>query len=46
MTKISVYDIEGELIEKVADVNDTTTAEVIEALCGYLEEAKQDNGWR
>ena len=46
MTRISAYDIEADLIEKVADENDTTTAEVIEALCEYLEEAKQDNGWR
>lgn len=46
MTRISAYDIEAELIERIADENDTTTAEVIEALCEYLEEVKENNGWR
>lgn len=46
MTRINVYDVEAELIEKVADANDTTSAEVVEVLCGYIEEAKKDNGWK
>lgn len=45
MTNLTAYDVEAELINKVADVNDTTVAEVIEALCEYIEEAKEDNGW-
>ena len=46
MTNLTVYDVEAELINKVADVNDTTVAEVIEALCEYIEEVKEDNGWQ
>lgn len=43
MTKITVYDIEAEELEKIADVNDTTVAEVIEMLMDYAEEMKKDN---
>lgn len=43
MTKITVYDIEAEELEKIADVNDTTVAEVIEMLMDYAEEMKNDN---
>lgn len=43
MTKITVYDIEAEELEKIADVNDTTVAEVIEMLMDYVEEMKKDN---
>ncbi len=46
MTNITVYDIEAEIIERVAEDNDTTQAEVIEALMDYLEDVKKDNGWR
>lgn len=43
MTKITVYDIEAEELEKIAYVNDTTVAEVIEMLMDYAEEMKKDN---
>ena len=43
MTKITVYDIEAEELEKIADANDTTIAEVIEMLMAYAEEMKKDN---
>ena len=43
MTKITVYDIEAEELEKITDVNDTTVAEVIEMLMDYAEEMKKDN---
>ena len=43
MTKITVYDIEAEELEKIADVNNTTVAEVIEMLMDYAEEMKKDN---
>ena len=43
MTKITVYDIEAEELEKIADVNDTTVAEVIGMLMDYAEEMKKDN---
>lgn len=46
MTKITVYDIEAEELEKIADVNGTTVAEVVESLMSYAEEMKKDNGWR
>lgn len=43
MTKITVYDIEAEALEKIADVNNTTVAEVVEMLMAYAEEMKKDN---
>ena len=43
MTKITVYDIEAKELEKIADVNDTTVADVIEMLMDYAEEMKKDN---
>jgi hypothetical protein len=46
MMNITVYDIEAEQLEKIADANDTTVAEVIEMLMDYAEEMKKDNGLR
>jgi len=46
MTKITVYDIEANELEKIADDNDTNVAEVVEALMQYADEMKQDNGWK
>ena len=43
MQKILVYDIEAEALEKIADANDTTVAEVVEMLMEYTEEMKKDN---
>ena len=43
MTKILVYDIEAEELEKIADANDTTVADVVEMLMAYAEEMKKDN---
>ena len=43
MTKVTVYDIEAEELEKIADANDTTVAEVVEMLIAYAEEMKKDN---
>lgn len=43
MTNITVYDIEAEQLEKIADANDTTIAEVVEMLMTYAEEMKRDN---
>jgi hypothetical protein len=44
MTNITVYDIEAEELNKIADVNDTTVAEIVEMLMDYAEEMKRDNG--
>lgn len=46
MKQITVYDIEADELEKIADVNDTSVAEVIEMLMDYVEEMKKDNGLR
>lgn len=46
MTTIKVYDIEAEELEKIADANDTTIAEVVEMLMEYADEMKRDNGLR
>jgi hypothetical protein len=43
MQKILVYDIEAEALEKIADANDTTVAEVVEMLMEYAEEMKKNN---
>ena len=43
MTNIEVYDMEAEMLEKIADVNDTTVAEIVEMLVGYVEVMKVDN---
>ena len=43
MTKILVYDIEAEELEKIADVNDMTIADVVEMLIAYAEEMRRDN---
>lgn len=43
MTKILVYDVEAEDLEKIADTNDISTAEVVEMLMAYAEEMKKDN---
>lgn len=46
MKNITVYDIEAEELEKIADANDITIAEVIEMLIEYAEEMKENNGLR
>lgn len=43
MTNILVYDIEAEELEKIADANDVTVAEVVEMLMEYSEEMKKNN---
>ena len=43
MTNIKVYDIEAEMLEKIAKANNTTVAEVVEMLMGYVEVMKVDN---
>ena len=35
MTKITVYDVDAEAIEEIADENDMTIAEVFELLMEY-----------
>ena len=44
MKEIRVYDVEAEQLEKIADANDTTIAEVIEMLMQYADEMIKDNG--
>lgn len=44
MTNITVYDIEAEQLHKMADVNDTSVAEIVEMLMDYVEDMKRDNG--
>ena len=44
MTRITVYDIEAEQLDKIADANDTTIAEIVEMLMEYAEEMIKDNG--
>lgn len=43
MQNILVYDIEANELEKIADANDTTIAEVVAMLMEYAEEMKQNN---
>ena len=44
MTNITVYDIEANELEKIAEANDTTIAEVVEMLMDYAEEMKKYHG--
>ena len=44
MTKINIYDLEAEQLEKIAEANDTTVAEIVEMLMAYVDEMKKDNG--
>lgn len=44
MTKIAVYDVDAEAIEKIADANDMTIAEVFESLMEYAMDMIRDNG--
>ena len=43
MTTITVYDIEANELEKIADVNNTSVAEIIEMLMEYAEQMKNDH---
>ena len=43
MTKVLVYDVEAEELEKIADANDISIADIIEMLMVYAEEMKKDN---
>lgn len=43
MTKILVYDIEAEELEKIADANDISVADVVEMLMAYAEEMRRDS---
>ena len=43
MKKITVYDIEAEDLEEIADANDITVADVVEMLMAYVEDMKLDN---
>ena len=44
MIDITVYDIEAEELCNIAEVNDTTVAEIVEMLMKYAEDMKKDNG--
>ena len=46
MTNITVYDIEAECINNIADANDMSVADVMEMLMEYAEDMKRDNGLR
>ena len=43
MTKVLIYDIEAEELDKIADANDMSIADVVEMLMAYAEEMKKDN---
>lgn len=42
MTKINVYDVEAERIEKICNELDATEAQVIEALFNILDYSNED----
>ena len=43
MTKITVYDIEAEQLDKIAEANNTTIAEIVELLMQHAEDILSDN---
>lgn len=44
MKSIMVYDNAAEELEKIADANDATTAEIVEMLLEYVDEMRK-NYW-
>lgn len=46
MKSIYIYDIEADALEKIANDNDISTADVIEMLADYINDMKQANGLR
>lgn len=45
MTNIRIYDCEAEKLEKLAELNDTTVAEIIELLyTEHIEDTIKENG--
>lgn len=44
MTQITVYDIDTAAIDKIADVNDLSIADVFEMLMEYAEDMMRDQG--
>lgn len=38
MQNINIYDIEAERLEKYAEANDITVAELVEIMCEYLDD--------
>lgn len=43
MTNITIYDIEAEELEEIADANETSIAEVVSMLMEYVEDMKKEN---
>ena len=43
MTKIFIYDIEADELEKISDANDVSVADIVEMLMEYAEEMKKNN---
>ena len=46
MKSIMAYDIDSRLIERAAEKNDVTEAEIIEILCDYLNQAMEENNMK
>ena len=44
MTQIFVYDVSAEVLENMAEANDTTVAELVEMFLDFTEEVKENNG--
>lgn len=42
MTEIKVYETEAKTIERIAEANDMTSADIIEGLCEYMDELIAD----
>ena len=45
MQNILVYDTEAEALEKIADANDITVAEIVEMLIEHIEQVKDECNW-
>lgn len=44
MTQVMIYDSSAEILEKMAEANDTTVAELVEMFLEFTEEVKDNNG--
>lgn len=43
MTNVLVYDIEAEELDRIAEANDISIADVVEMLMEYADEMKKEN---
>jgi hypothetical protein len=46
MKSINIYDIEAERLEQLADINDMSTAELVELIMDYADDILEEYGYK